>query len=318
MVTRSAKSGCFGHDSDRWRHRCQPVLGQRMAVMVAFDVRVNARPAPTGRTRSRSPAKLGGRLLDRSSRHASAGAGRVACSLRDPDAGAGHAESARRGRGTRMDRLRKPGIRPARRERPGPRRAPPMADCGIRHDRRCQRPVLRPGLSLWTRLARPVRRPLHPRPGQWRRPPVACHRRRGDHRAVHHLAHRGCRCRAWEAIGWALLPDRGIGHERGARRIGAVSRLSIAAEAEERSGAGRTAPEEEARLRVDAERLRIAREVHDTVAHAIAIINVQPGFTAHVLDKRPERARRRGSRSSSHELPGAEGDAGDPRRPSGA
>jgi Histidine kinase len=37
--------------------------------------------------------------------------------------------------------------------------------------------------------------------------------------------------------------------------------------------------------------LRIAREVHDTVAHAIAIINVQSGVTAHVLDKRPERAR---------------------------
>jgi signal transduction histidine kinase len=45
------------------------------------------------------------------------------------------------------------------------------------------------------------------------------------------------------------------------------------------------------RARVDAERLRIAREVHDTVAHAIAIINVQAGVTAHVLDKRPEQAR---------------------------
>ena len=49
--------------------------------------------------------------------------------------------------------------------------------------------------------------------------------------------------------------------------------------------------EEEARARVDEERLRIAREVHDTVAHAIAIINVQAGVTAYVLDKRPERAR---------------------------
>jgi nitrate/nitrite-specific signal transduction histidine kinase len=42
---------------------------------------------------------------------------------------------------------------------------------------------------------------------------------------------------------------------------------------------------------VDAERLRIAREVHDTVAHAIAVINVQAGITAHVLDKRPHQAR---------------------------
>jgi len=35
----------------------------------------------------------------------------------------------------------------------------------------------------------------------------------------------------------------------------------------------------------------MAREVHDTVAHAIAIINVQAGVTAYLLDKRPERAR---------------------------
>jgi signal transduction histidine kinase len=42
---------------------------------------------------------------------------------------------------------------------------------------------------------------------------------------------------------------------------------------------------------VDAERLRIAREVHDTVAHAIAVINVQAGVTAHVLDRRPQQAR---------------------------
>jgi signal transduction histidine kinase len=31
--------------------------------------------------------------------------------------------------------------------------------------------------------------------------------------------------------------------------------------------------------------------VHDTVAHAIAVINVQAGVTAHVLGKRPDRAR---------------------------
>jgi signal transduction histidine kinase len=42
---------------------------------------------------------------------------------------------------------------------------------------------------------------------------------------------------------------------------------------------------------VGAERLRIAREVHDTVAHAIAVINVQAGMTAHVLDRRCARAR---------------------------
>jgi signal transduction histidine kinase len=62
---------------------------------------------------------------------------------------------------------------------------------------------------------------------------------------------------------------------------------ALAADAEERAERAERTREEEARRRVDAERLHIAREVHDTVAHAIAIINVQAGVTAHVLDKRP-------------------------------
>ena len=69
------------------------------------------------------------------------------------------------------------------------------------------------------------------------------------------------------------------------------SRRAVAAEALERARQAERTREEEARSRVDAERLRIAREVHDTVAHAIAIINVQAGVTAYLLGKRPERAR---------------------------
>jgi signal transduction histidine kinase len=69
------------------------------------------------------------------------------------------------------------------------------------------------------------------------------------------------------------------------------TRRVLAAEAQERAERAEQTKEEEARRRVDAERLRIAREVHDTVAHAIAVINVQAGVTAHVLDKRPDRAR---------------------------
>ncbi len=69
------------------------------------------------------------------------------------------------------------------------------------------------------------------------------------------------------------------------------ARRVVAAEALERAERAARTREEEARRRVDAERLRIAREVHDTVAHAIAVINVQAGVTAHVLDRRPERAR---------------------------
>lgn len=69
------------------------------------------------------------------------------------------------------------------------------------------------------------------------------------------------------------------------------SRRAVATEALERARQAERTREEEARSRVDAERLRIAREVHDTVAHAIAIVNVQAGVTAYLLDKRPERAR---------------------------
>jgi signal transduction histidine kinase len=92
------------------------------------------------------------------------------------------------------------------------------------------------------------------------------------------------------AIGWVFFR---IGASVMSAALGesARSRRVIAAEAEERAERAERTREEEARSRVDAERLRIAREVHDTVAHAIAIINVQAGVTAHVLDKRPEGAR---------------------------
>ncbi|MDP9869242.1 sensor histidine kinase [Streptosporangium brasiliense] len=92
------------------------------------------------------------------------------------------------------------------------------------------------------------------------------------------------------AIGWVFFR---IGASVMSAALGESvrSRQVIAAEAQQRAELAERTREEEARARVDAERLRIAREVHDTVAHAIAIINVQSGVTAHVLDKRPEVAR---------------------------
>ena len=49
--------------------------------------------------------------------------------------------------------------------------------------------------------------------------------------------------------------------------------------------------EEEARRRVAEERVRIARDLHDSVAHSMASISVQAGVGAHVLDERPDDAR---------------------------
>ncbi len=49
------------------------------------------------------------------------------------------------------------------------------------------------------------------------------------------------------------------------------------------------AREEETRRRVDSERLRIARELHDVVAHSMAMINVQASAAATLIDDHPDR-----------------------------
>lgn len=49
--------------------------------------------------------------------------------------------------------------------------------------------------------------------------------------------------------------------------------------------------EEQARRRIAEDRLRIARDLHDSVGHAMAMINVQAAAGAHVADQRPEAAK---------------------------
>jgi signal transduction histidine kinase len=83
---------------------------------------------------------------------------------------------------------------------------------------------------------------------------------------------------------------------------------------------------EEARGLVDAERLHMARELHDIVAYSFATINVQASVAAHVADERPEqavealRAITAISREASRELRALVGDMrstdrGEPRLP---
>jgi signal transduction histidine kinase len=49
--------------------------------------------------------------------------------------------------------------------------------------------------------------------------------------------------------------------------------------------------EDRAQQAVMEERLRIARELHDVVAHSMSVITVQAGVANHVIDRRPESAR---------------------------
>ncbi len=68
------------------------------------------------------------------------------------------------------------------------------------------------------------------------------------------------------------------------------SRRAYVSAIEERALRAEQTREEEARRRVVEERLRIARELHDVVAHHIALINVQAGVAAHVLRSDPDQA----------------------------
>jgi signal transduction histidine kinase len=69
------------------------------------------------------------------------------------------------------------------------------------------------------------------------------------------------------------------------------SRRALAAETAERLRVAHEEREAEAARRVAEERLRIARDLHDTVAHSMATITVQAGSALHVLGDRDDRIR---------------------------
>ena len=69
------------------------------------------------------------------------------------------------------------------------------------------------------------------------------------------------------------------------------SRRAYLEEVEQRALEAERSREDEARRRAAEERIRIARELHDVLAHRISMISVQSGVGAHLLDRHPDQAR---------------------------
>jgi signal transduction histidine kinase len=84
----------------------------------------------------------------------------------------------------------------------------------------------------------------------------------------------------WAMLAWTALPAA-VGD-------GVRSRRAYVAAVEERAEHAERTREQEARQRVAAERVSIARELHDIVAHHIALINAQAGVAVHLVEQRPE------------------------------
>ncbi|MEU6388402.1 sensor histidine kinase [Streptomyces sp. NPDC046939] len=121
----------------------------------------------------------------------------------------------------------------------------------------------------------------------------------------------GHRRAAWSAAGllwlghlllahwlYAYLPPSGDGPRPwGQEGLVAAWVLAVVAVAElarvrrEQGEQARAERERAARRRADEERLRIARELHDVLAHSISVINVQAGVGLALLDTDPEQAR---------------------------
>ncbi|MDT0344947.1 sensor histidine kinase [Streptomyces litchfieldiae] len=72
----------------------------------------------------------------------------------------------------------------------------------------------------------------------------------------------------------------------------AHNRRAYLAAVEERARRAEESRDSEARRRVAEERVRIARELHDLVAHQITLANAQATVAAHLFDVRPEQTRK--------------------------
>jgi signal transduction histidine kinase len=70
--------------------------------------------------------------------------------------------------------------------------------------------------------------------------------------------------------------------------LAVANRRAYVAEIQDRAERAERSKEAEARRRVDAERLRIARELHDVVAHTISVINIQARVATQVILDPPQ------------------------------
>ena len=90
--------------------------------------------------------------------------------------------------------------------------------------------------------------------------------------------------------GW-MLTALVLGETMRGRRAFAHEAELRAEQAERAQQEAERAQHETAQRRVAEERLQIARELHDVLAHTVALINVQAGVAAHVIDLQPDKAR---------------------------
>jgi signal transduction histidine kinase len=104
----------------------------------------------------------------------------------------------------------------------------------------------------------------------------------------------GASLAAFLAYGWLTAqPQRGLFHDLAITSF--ILLLMVAAElariARERRAQQQRAADEEARRQASEERLTMAQELHDVLAHNISLIHVQASTALHLIDDNPEQAR---------------------------